>query len=626
MRENIQVTRTIKEYKDNMIKYNGAVTDKQLIFAKQLTDMVYDENKTDKVEVIIARCGMGKSVVINSIIKNLINKIYIGSNKGLSDKDKYNGDGVIVITDSLDRLDCIKNTLQDCCYLMKYDNNVNDFENRKTFDIQLKEQYKYPVLLMTTQKYFRLEENEREFMYKWALGSRKIAFIDEKPILTREDDISEKFLCDIKIELDNCEESENKQYLLDTFEKIYSDIGYIRKTYSAKYETIWLKSSKKSLLISEDEDIKFFDILSKNVSSEVYDKVVTLKRIYTDGCLFVNKKNKGQANNRHFYVLNNNTNKFDTTKCKYYILDATAKFDIDYKINKDLINFVEIDDKKDSKDITIKYIPWNTSKNNMSNDNIDMISGWINNNFNIKDTLIATYSKKSGIYQKFQKLIQTDNNLVYFGNIKGRNDWSNLTKMIHMGFNRQSDISYLLTYIYLREDKLDWNNKDEKEIELNINELLGMEKGMFKDLLMKVIMMSKILVDTEQNVMRIKCRNFSNTDNCDIYIIVADYFEKNGYMTRLVDKLNANYMTFLPNDFEEYKIMNRSPNEGKKITNAQKIWKYLKGLEIGTLITTKDIYEKANVNKSQFDKAKKDNKLLKDWLNKHKKNRGKYIA
>lgn len=627
MNKEKQIKRTIEEYKKKMIQYNGAVDDKQVKFAEQLTDMVYNNN-TNKVEVIIARCGMGKSVIINSILDNIVNNYnFIGNPMR---EDTLNNEGAILITDSLERLeDVLKiEELNDRCYFMKNDLDVPEVENRKNFQQKIKEQFKYPILLMTTQRYFQMSEEDRQFMYSWAKGERKVAFIDEKPILTREDIVNEKFLSEIRIALHECFEGDDKKYLLDTFDKIYNDLDYIRKTYSDEYEIMWLKSSKNTLLINEDEDNKFFGVLEKNVNSKAYNDVLTLKRIYTEGCLFVSKKNKNQDNIRQFIVLNNNTDKFDTEKCKYYILDATAKFDIDYLINEQMFNYVEIDDKKKLSDINIYHVPFNASQNNLKNNKeiIPMMSQWTNKNFG-KNVFVASYGKKSGLYQKFKKELDTDN-LAYFGAIKGKNDWKDLHDMIQIGFNRQSDVVYLLTYIYYKEKNIPWNELDTNdEIKTQINYLVELDKGIFKDYTMQAIMMSKLVVDTIQNVMRIKCRNFSNHEKCHIYIISAegkDNFYKST-ISRINDAISSEKVfTVVPPEFEEYKIMNRNTADGKE-SNSQKILNWINNIWDGKEIKTKDMLSSIGLSQKQFDKAKEKNETLKKLLSGYQVKRGIYV-
>lgn len=621
----IKIRKTVEQYKTTMIEYGG-VHDKQIKFAEEITDLVYNDQKQDKVNVFIARCGMGKSVIIKALLNNLANNYtFIGASPKREDiLSKY---GAIVITDNIDRLESIQQAkgLEDRCYLIKAD-SLEDIEAncRKDFNEKIKESFKYPVLLITTQKYFKMSEEERDFMYKWAKGKREVAFIDEKPMLTNEIIVNEDFLSEIKNALHRCFENEHKDYLLETFERIYSDLSYIRKNYANQYDTMWVKKSRESLLMNKDEDDKFFKILSENVTTYTYEQVLQLKRIYAEGCLFTSKKDKFQENIRQFIVLNDNSDKFDTDKCKYHILDATAKFDMDYIINKDIFEYIEIDDKKEKSDINIHHVTFNASQNTLLNhpETIDLVSDWINETCG-SDVFVATYGKKKGLYKKFTEKLETKD-IAWYGAIKGKNTWEDKKTMVHIGLNRQADTVYLLTFLYIdrkREKGFKWNEANNESILNKINELLKMKDGLFEDIVMRKIMRSKILVDTEQNIMRIKCRHFENEEVCNVFIIAGFYYSD--YMTRLKDKLNAQLLTYEPIEFKEYRILNRKTDSGEP-TIPQKILNWINDAWNGEEIKTKYMLSEIGISQKQFDKAKEKNDDLKEILSKYKAKRGTY--
>ncbi|MGF7057215.1 hypothetical protein [Brassicibacter mesophilus] len=594
-----KIDMTISEYMNNINKFSE-LHKKQIEFAKTLANMIYTKKDKSIVDVIIARCGIGKSIFIKSFLKHLVNDYcYIGQ---MSRNNILETCGSIVVTDSLERLEEIikYEGLQDRCYFVRYNKEELESKSRIDFQTQLKEQFKYPIILITTQKYFKMSKSERNILYKWAKGTREIAIIDEKPIMMSETIVDEQFLSEIKVAIHKCYEGNEKNYLLDTFEKIYDDLDYIRKNYSRKYEVMWLKNSKPTLLLNEEEDKKFFDILANNVSSYIYNSVLELKRIYTDGCLFVNKKNREQDNKRQFILLESNEDKFDTENCKYYILDATAKYDVDYLINDEKFNYIEIDDKKDVKDINIHHITFGASQRRLKVDNysLESIAKWINNNFD-DNALVLTYGQKSGIYQKFSKILKT-NEMAYFGSIKGKNDWEDKKTMIQIGFNRQSDVVYLLTYIYLNKKYNDWNSMSNLEIEKETEKLLLLEKGIFLSKEMNWIMRSKILVDTEQNIMRIKCRHFSNKELCNVYIINNQYYSN--YIERLADKLNADFKSYLPNEFIDANI----ENYGDKETTISKLIKWVKKYN-GTPILVNDFKKKFELSDYYWKKLFRNN-------------------
>lgn len=620
-----KIESTISEFK-SLINKHTTIHNKQINFAEVLLDDIYNSTE-NKVKVASARCGIGKSVFIKSFLSNLVNQnFYIGKVNRRDILERY---GAIVITDSLERLHDIANygEIKDRCYLMQYDKEDIESNNRIKFNKQLQEQYRYPILLITTQKYFKMSESERKALYKWKKGNekcnREITLIDEKPILINSITIDEDYFNDIRAALHRVYESDEKNYLLDGFSTIYNNLDSIRKKYSELYEKMWLKSDKSSLLINNEEDEKFFDILADNVSSNIYEKVENLKRIYLEGCLFVSNKNKEQENIRQFILLESNEGKFDLDKTRYYILDATAKNDIEYLIDKNKFEFVNIDDKKEVKDITINHITFGSSQNRLKDiDNINIISKWINNNF--KDVLVATYSNKRGILGNFNKCLNTDN-IIYFGNIKGKNNWDNLNNIVQVGFNRQSDVVYLSIYIELYKKKSKWNKMDNKDIESEIDSIINLEKGFFTDNKMNDIMRSKILVDTEQNIMRIKCRHFSNKEKCNIYIVANESYK--GYIQRLQDKLNTDYKRYLPLEFSKYITDNRKADSGKKKTNPQIISEWIDNNKGRGEVKMAVIIEETGLSDNQIKSARKKNKYIKSWFNDNLgSKRGYYIV
>lgn len=614
---------TIDEYIKNMGKYN-TVHIKQKEYIEKLVEDIYENDIKDIISIVPCRCGIGKSTSINAILYQLANS---GFGKATKPLDGY---GAIFITDNIERLNKTYNygDLSTFAYLMKYKEDDIEYENRKTFGKQIAEQYNFPILLMTTQKYFKMSKEERKVLYKWRGGTRELCLIDEKPYLIQSVAITEKYLSKIRIALEEVKKCDDKTYLLNTWKIIYNELDIIRDRLASTYTTMWLKNSKKSLLFSEDEDKKFFNVLSKYVTTSIYEDTVRLRDIYTNGCLFVSSDSKDTDNSRQFILTYNNMDKFDTDKCKYYILDATSKFDIDYLLDKKVLKYMSIDDEKADKDIRVNMIPFSTSQKKLKSigeySNTDVIGGWINKSFD-DNVLVACNRGTNGIiYNRFDNILDTQN-IEYFGNIKGKNEYESLKEMVHIGFNRFSDIAYLETYIVLYDMANKFNNSNDTDILEEINTLLNSEKGQFTDLNMRAIFRSKCIVDTVQNVMRIKCRHFTNTDKCTIWIITSSLYED--VVKRVVNNIGAEFYILTPNEFEEAKTMSRKPNEGKDMTNPQKIKTYLNGISKGTVLKMADIIAGSGCNRDAVKNAIKKNPELNKWFNEHKGDkRGQYIA
>lgn len=618
----LKIEMTLAEYKNNI----DDVNEKQIEFAKGIIERIFNFEDDGIIDVNYNRCGLGKSTIIKCILHNLVNdsQDLLFDNR-YPEVDNY---GAIVITDKLDRLTEIQNykNLKDRCYFMKYDKTDDEalYKNSKIeFKEQLKKQFKYPIVLLSTQKYFKMKKDERQMLYKWAKGDRKIKFIDEKPYIIQTHIIDERYLTNINVALEELHKGEDKGFLIDTWKKIYNKFDTLRESYT-KYDCNWISGNGKSELLNDATDKLFLKKLEECVSKKIYEDVVRLKDISERGCLFIASNDKDKDNTRQFVLIENNIDKFDTDKCKNIIFDATAYFDIHYTISDKFKLFKEDDSKE--RDINLHNIQVSTSQNSLKKKQslIKTISTYINEVLD-KDILVATYGQKSGLFQEFKKNLNT-RELIYFGDIKGKNNWKDRDYMVHCGLNRKSNYVYLQTYIASTGIYKEFNKINDGDMIYNkVQEIILADNGLFSDCKMHEIMRSDIIVDTIQNLMRIKCRHFSNTDMCQVYLICSKTYED--IVDRIGKEINAKVIKYRPTIFDEMKTMERQSVEGKKKTNPQILLEYLKSVEEGTVLKMKDIISGSGLNRDQIKECRKSNNSIIEWFNNHPGNKkGQYIV
>lgn len=605
----LKINMAIAEYKKNIPN----VSDKQVEFAENLVDKIFNLEMDSKIEVNYNRCGMGKSTIIKSVLNQLVNNYgFWGEVPREAQLDDY-GHGAIVITDRLDRLEEISNYngLHDRCYLMKYnkeDEGQLYKNNRKDFLEQLQEQRKFPIVLLSTQKYFKMKDSERELLYQWKNGERKILICDEKPPIISTEIVDEVYLSNIRIELERLPKGEDRTFLIEYWKKFYNWLDGIRDSYT-EYNINWVCGSGNDCLLSSATDKNFFNKLSELGSTKLYDSVCKLKDINKEGCLFLSNGDKDQDNSRKFVLIKDNTNKFDADKCKTLIFDATAMYDIDYTIS-DNYNIFKFNDDKEN-DINLHHIMVSTSqkKLKLEMNHLENISKFINTLGD--DLFVTTYGKKSGLFQKFSDLIDSKE-IAYFGDIKGKNDWNEYSDMAHIGLNRKSNDVYLATYIALTGISEKWNDiQDNDKIYEDIEKILENSKGMFKNEKMQRIMESDLVVDTVQNIMRIKCRHFNNKDICNVFLLCSNSY--NAVIKKIQETINCRVLKNFPDIFAEAKVMERKAIEGKEMTNPQKVMKYINSLEKGAIIKTNDIYENTGLSTKELNKAK-ENDVVSNWF------------
>lgn len=611
-----KIESAIEEYKSNIPN----VTEKQIDFAAGLTEKIFNLEDDGFIEVNHNRCGMGKSTILKAILNQLVNNYcYFGKMNREKVLDQY---GAIVITDRLDRLEEISNYkgLEDRCYFMRYDKNEENILHknyRVEFEEQLREQFKYPIVLVSTQKYFKMKENERNLLYKWKNGNRKLKFFDEKQPIISTVTIDEKYLSNIRVELEALPKGEDKTYLLEYWKRIYGWIDGLREVYT-EYDVNWVCGADEEIILNKATDKKFFEKLKDYVSNKIYDDIETIKEINKNGCLFLSSRDLEQDNSRQFILIRDNTNKFDIDKCKSIIFDATAYYDIDYTVS-DIYRLFKFDDEKES-DITLHHIPISTNQRilKQENERVENICKYINTLGS--EMFVGTYGKRSGLFQKFSKLLDTKH-IAYFGDIKGKNDWNNFNNMVQIGLNRKSHHVYLITYIALTQIYEKWNNVQDVDITYrHINSILELANGNFTLERMRRIMESDLTVDTIQNVMRIKCRHFNNSDMCNVFLLCSNSYK--AVVKKVGTVINAKELEYTPEIFLTSDILDR---ENKNESLSQRIVRFWGDMPfVDGVIGVKNIYKYHDITKKQFDKAKEKNNKLKEFLALKNISRGKY--
>lgn len=111
-----------------------------------------DISTSDKISVFNLQCGTGKSTAIRLKIRQVI--------------EANNGDGLIVITDSLDRMrDYVQPDDPELQELFKQHADKIAIMTHENFDEVKYTQRSCPVLIMSTQRYIYLTPKESKILF-----------------------------------------------------------------------------------------------------------------------------------------------------------------------------------------------------------------------------------------------------------------------------------------------------------------------------------------------------------------------------------------------------------------------------------------------------------------------------
>lgn len=182
--------------------------EKQIQFFKDAFKIITTNKDTSKVTCFSSRCGIGKSTFIHTFMHCCVGD------------DLWNGrhepQGLVVITDSIKRLEELSNNIKDRLEAEKewgeifrewgIEDHYKEFESSvivlkadEPFKEQLIKQHYRPIVLLSTQRYFMLTESVRKqlftFSYKGTSLKRDIVIFDECPQFTET----------VTIDSDNCQ-------------------------------------------------------------------------------------------------------------------------------------------------------------------------------------------------------------------------------------------------------------------------------------------------------------------------------------------------------------------------------------------------------------------------------------
>lgn len=635
------VNKTIKLFKKTMKEYGIDINNQQKDFAYKISKLIFGEIINKKVNLVPAKCGFGKSVLIKCAMKTLADNL-------ITEFSTHHNEGAIIITDKITKLEefkifidgTIENKKGHKAYLLKYTERL-PYETEEEYYLniykQRKEQKNCPILLLSSQRLSILNEKIEKYE-TWNNENdkkeykRAVKIIDEKPEIFDIVDIDNNFMASIIDSIENIKikdiekDNINKSYLRMEINEINSMIIKLSNSMCERQLDIYYPEKGSTLT---KNDIKFFQLCNTYLSEYTNNKINYLKKLLVDeGGLYSNNIDQKGKNKRYFKTLG--LKKIES-EVKTIIFDATSYYDMSY-FNYNRYQFININDERKFDNLFIHNIPINMAKWAITKDGCKKLitcANYLKGSFgNREDIFLVTYKSIKDILDKQLgnelNLVKYEGNIPSFGMTKGKNNWNECTTMIHLGFNRMREIEYIARYLslMLEEDVKEFfeqmQNLKKKEKMLD---KLKLERGSFKsDSLQKYLILS-LLVDFEQEIFRTKIRDFNNTTT-PVHIYVFNmYYDM---ITRVERRFGIEIIQEeKPIEFIESEIIDRRTKDGKE-TNPQKIINWINNTWNGEKIKTKDMLNEIGISQRQFDKSKENNNDLKGLLSKYMIKRGIY--
>lgn len=649
-----------KETQDKFIQLfdarNNKITEGQVTFSYDATMSIMGQVKNpDKITVIPAKAGFGKSSYIYSFLSTLCKHIHSGAFSSFSKQ------GVIIVTDKIDALRQLEKDIyrekgnyhQDGKYGTKYTYileawNKNSFregicknEAIETYEYgmcspmecpyydkckmsyQKQQQVYSPILLMTNARLKQYGERIDEYS-TWIDSNKKeqirdILIIDEKPIIIDNYRIDTNLFSTLKktveeTKVNGADIKITKENLLNELHGIENEVLQLRNKVSEHRNCICCGT--KESVFTDDFKERWQSIIGyKNI-----DLINAVEKMFNQGSLWCN------ADVPYFKTLG--IKEFSYTGFKTYIFDATSELDPDYEDER--FQFLNIEDYKNYENVTF-HIYW-AKEMNMSKTALDYrknpwknvaVAQWINNKFRDK-TYVVTYKDNAKIVSQHLKNLGTiiflDRDeerpvIPHFGDTKGSNEFKDAKNMVQIGWNKAPSDEYLAQCLS-RNTVFEKLFEQQEDKAARTAAIFENQFGFFKEYdEANIYMWRKMAVEFEQEVFRTCVRDFSADNAVDIYIFKPDKKVISLIRQRFKKCHVINYNN-VPEEFQQQKILGRQTPDGND-NKIQMFIKWLKDEWKGSKISIADIKVKFEISDKYWGKLN-SNPVVKDIKKKRK--------
>lgn len=635
-----RVTLTWEDFETYLPQYD--FDEKQMEFFKDTFEIVTQNRDSNKVTCFSPRCGIGKSTFIHTFMHCCIGDYLYGK--------RHEPQGLVVITDSIKRLEELSNSNKDMIeaekfwgeifmewginhHYKEFEKNVIVLKSNEPFKEQLIKQHYRPIVLLSTQRYFMLTDSVREqlfsFTYDGKPMKRDIVIFDECP----------QFAETITINSVNLTKIESALY--EGLSDEVSDKEFVIREYKAFKDRLLDQMDEKEKLVKDsnvmiywrDEryssitpnDTLLFKVLSENMEALtkqyncIMKDMLCLQEIAKNGAIFSSVKKKHGNYERCFVLVKDNREYFYLGEDKkFFVFDATA--DIDPRYDVDYTEIVSGEKYNKQLNMLITNVKISTSKNVLckggknSNKNINTIIDYLQKKLKHgigkqREILIVVYSD---LIKRFMKEF---NNIAYFGNLKGFNDYKDFYKMAHVGMNRFPNMAYFYIYCGCHMEIYRELMELSEEESLKFFDALSKNHNKEYEYIITQVMLRCMLADFEQNIFRLAIRNYTNTENVHIWTFYNTEDTLYAELSAMIEKRYKPYGAVFeyedtPEQLKVEKVKDRKPPNGKQMTNAQKIISWREQLPQGAEYKVQTLLKETGLTDKQFQKVKSNNEVL----------------
>ena len=553
-------------------------------------------DETDKVKVYSFPCGSGKSTALTMLIRETI--------------ERADGNGLIIVTDSVDRMkaywdaDSTNPSFYDD-FLRYVAAHKDDVTVLTGTDLQQgrKDQWDAPVLIMTTQRYFKCRRREIEEFLRWKEGVRPLIIFDEAPYLQQTRNVTpetfDKVSSRLRMGLEATTEEEiaAKKTAIDTWERL-------RTTYLSKLDELEYTPDCDLLYCAgqPDEAIDHLIAYVTEHASRLNNQKEHITGLVRDVCQLaagwglyahLDSATAGKYESK-FVVHHDNRELVTDLAAKVIILDGTADLLPIYQ--EDYIELGGVRQFERSMGyLTIVLCDLDT-KSSLLNHKDSTLPATVRS-FLAADTkrdpslVIFTSKAAEG---KFSRLGFDSNHLGHFNNIKGLNTYSQAVNIAQVGLNRNQQAHYFAMDL--------GRNVDLRERLAASNDFAGAlaaTKEVSRELKYNEGTATRyILADIEQNMFRSAIRKVGNDQDVNYYLFFNHETNQAliATMKDRYERLRVKFRVVSRDEIEKHKPVSMIEER------IAKIQKWYDGWD-GQPVKRSDILIQLKMDRKAFDKA-----------------------
>jgi len=245
-------------------------------------DSITKDANDKEITVVPLMCGTGKSAYISHKMCEVIKE--------------NSKSGLLIVTDSVDRMNGYQLPFNDELKSLIAENEKKTLiMTAENVGKAMRDHKNKPILIISTQRYFRLTKKELIDLLTWRNGKRCLVMFDEKPYLTEQIKVTIKTFTDInavlQMAIDDTADQQEKAWAINQWQMLERRMQSIMDEYEGIQEGQFSLFHKDNGFMTTDDD-RFMQIVEKNKYAihakdpNAYINVCAIRQLVKNGAIY----------------------------------------------------------------------------------------------------------------------------------------------------------------------------------------------------------------------------------------------------------------------------------------------------------------------------------------------------